>query len=86
MVKLHEQPRWTYPKSVPVGWVFLDRHRHNGITIRWRRGESQAYVLEGHRLGDHAVAGILATIPVMPTGWTDLAEIRALGQKWLRQR
>ncbi|MGH3773444.1 MAG: hypothetical protein ACRDRW_18975 [Pseudonocardiaceae bacterium] len=38
------------------------------------------------RGGDDTTAGVLDTIPVAPTGWTDLAEIRLLGQRWLRQR
>ena len=39
----------------------------------------------GHRIGDHAiVAGMLATIPVTSTGWTDLVEIRLLGERWGR--
>ncbi|MGH4014073.1 MAG: hypothetical protein ACRDSL_09125 [Pseudonocardiaceae bacterium] len=67
--------------------MFLDRHRHDGITIRWRRGESVAYVLDGQRIGDDTtVAGVLDTIPVAPTGWTDLQEIRLLGQRWVRHR
>ena len=75
------------PKAAPVAWVFLDRHRHEGVTIRWRRGEPVAYVLHGQRIGDDTTAaGVLDTIPVAPTGWTDLAEIRMLGQRWLRQR
>lgn len=75
------------PKTAPVGWVFLDRHRADGFTIRWRRGDPVAYVLDGRRIGDHAtVAGVLATIPVAPAGWTDLIEIRLLGQRWLRQQ
>ncbi|MGH3719347.1 MAG: hypothetical protein ACRDRI_11030 [Pseudonocardiaceae bacterium] len=75
------------PTTAPVGWVFLDRHRQGGLTIRWRRGEAVAYVLDGQRIGDHStVAGVLSTIPVAPTGWTDLAEIRLLGQRWLQQR
>lgn len=75
------------PKTALVGWVFLDRHRHEGVTIRWRRGEPVAYVLHGHRIGDDTTAaGVLDTIPVAPTGWTDLAEIRLLGKRWLRQR
>jgi hypothetical protein len=78
--------RGTTPKATPVGWVFLDRHRHDGLTIRWRRGDLVAYVLDGQRLGDHTTTGILATIPVVPTGWTDLAEIRQLGHRWLRTR
>jgi hypothetical protein len=74
------------PQTAPVGWVFLDRHRHDGCTIRWRRGEAVAYVLAGNRIGDHGMSEVLATIAVAPTGWTDLAEIRALGQRWLRTR
>ena len=35
------------PKTALVGWVFLDHHRADGFTIRWRRGEPVAYVLEG---------------------------------------
>lgn len=67
--------------------MFLDRHRDDGFTIRWRRGEPVAYVLDGQRIGDHTTtAGVLDTIPVTPTGWTDLAEIRMLGQRWIRQR
>lgn len=75
------------PKTVPVGWVFLDRRREDGITIRWRRGDQVAYVLEGKRIGDHTIGvGVLDTIPVAPTGWTDLVEVRQLGQRWLRQQ
>ncbi|MGH3853705.1 MAG: hypothetical protein ACRDR6_09415 [Pseudonocardiaceae bacterium] len=73
--------------TTPVGWVFLECHRQDGFTIRWRRGEAVAYVLDGERIGDHSTAaGVLSTILVAPTGWTDLAEIRLLGQRWLRQR
>lgn len=43
--------------------------------------------LDRFRHGDDTTAaGALDTIPVTPTGWTDLAEIRLLGQRWLRQR
>ena len=73
--------------STPVvGWAFLDRHRHDGYTIRWRRGDSVAYVLSGQRVGDHGMADVLATISVLPAGWTDLMEIRTLGQRWVRGR
>ena len=44
-----------------------------------------AYVLSGKKLGDHGMADVLGTIPVLPAGWTDLAEIRLLGQRWVRQ-
>jgi hypothetical protein len=74
------------PKALPVGWVFFDHHRTDGFTIRWRRGEPVAYVLDGQRLGDHAMTNVLGTISVAPTGWTDLAEIRQLGQRWARAR
>lgn len=77
----------TAPKATLVGWVFLDCHRLEGFTIRWQRGAPVAYVLDGRRIGDHAtVAGVLATIPVTPAGWTDLTDLRLLGQRWLRQQ
>lgn len=69
------------PKKAPVGWVFLERH---GFTIRWRRGDPVAYVLEGKQVGEHRMTEVLDTIPVSPAGWTDLAEIRLLAQRWLR--
>lgn len=72
------------PKTAPVGWVFLDRHRHDGYTIRWRRGDAVAYVLNGKRLGDHEMIDVLGTIPVLPGGWTDLAEVRVVGRRWGR--
>jgi hypothetical protein len=74
------------PKALPVGWVFFGRHRNEGFTIRWRRGDPLAYVLNGQRVGDHGMTEVLGTIPVLPAGWTDLAEIRALGQRWIRGR
>lgn len=70
--------------TAPTGWVFFDRHRANGFTIRWKRGDQVAYVLSGQRLGDHGMAEVLGTIPVLPAGWTDLAELRTLGQRWMR--
>jgi hypothetical protein len=74
------------PSTAPTGWVFLDRHRASGFTIRWKRGDQVACVLSGHRLGDHGMAGALGTIPVLPTGWTDLAELRTLGQRWMQAK
>lgn len=72
------------PKTAPVAWVFIDRHRHNGYTIRWRRGETKAYVLAGNRIGNHSDTDIVDTIPVLPAGWTDLAEVRGVGMRWIR--
>lgn len=71
--------------TAPTGWVFIDQHRHYGYTIRWRRGDTVAYVLRGKRLGDHGMADALGTIPVLPQGWTDAAEIRAVGKRWAQE-
>lgn len=56
------------PSTAPTGWVFLHRYRADGFTIRWKRGDPVAYVLAGHRIGDHAMTGVLGTIPVLPVG------------------
>ncbi len=69
----------------PIGWVFLDLHHQDRFTIRWRRGEPVAYVLDGKRVGDHAMTGVLGKIAVAPAGWTDLVEIQNLGRRWLGQ-
>jgi len=45
-----------------------------------------AYVLVGKLVGDHGMDEVLETIPVTSCGWTDLAEVRLLGQRWLRAR
>ncbi len=74
------------PRMAPTGWVFLDRLRADGFTIRWKRGDQVAYMLSGQRLGDHGMTEVLGTIPVLPVGWTDLAELRTLGQRWMRAR
>lgn len=55
-------------------------------TIRWRRGEPVAHVLCSQAMDDHGIAGVLDTIPVSPSGWTDLAEVRLIGRRWLRQQ
>ena len=70
-------------RAAPVGWVQLP----GGYTIRWRRGDPVAHVLAGQQLDNHGAAGVLDSIPVSPSGWTDLAEVRLVGQRWLhRQR
>jgi hypothetical protein len=74
------------PSTAPTGWVFLDRHRADGFTIRWKRGDRVAYVLSGKRLHDNGMTELLGTIPVLPVGRTDLAELRTLGQRWMRTR
>jgi hypothetical protein len=65
--------------------VYLEHHRH-GFTIRWRRGDPVAYVLAGKRLDDHGMTDVLDTIPVPVTGWTNLTEIRTLGERLLCRR
>ncbi len=74
------------PKTAPVGWVFLARHRREGITVRWQRGDRLAYVLEGKRIGSWTMEGLLGKISVSPRGWADLAEVRVIGEKWVRAR
>jgi len=65
-----------------VGWVVLETAR--GVcTIRWRRGDPVAHVLDGRQVGELSVA-VLGTIPVSPQGWTDVAEIRTRGRAWCR--
>lgn len=44
-----------------------------------------AYVLSGRR-DDHGTHDLLDTIPVLPAGWTDHAEVRQLGERWMRAR
>jgi len=78
--------RGSASKVTPVGWVFIARNREDGYTVRWRRGDAVAYVLGGQQLGNHGIVEVLDTIPVLPKGWADLAEIRLLGQRWLRGR
>lgn len=73
------------PSAAPTGWVFLDRHRADGFTIRWKRGDSVAYVLSGRRIGDHGMSEVVGTIPGFVGGWTDLAEIRGVGRRWVRE-
>lgn len=72
--------------SPPVGWVYLPE----GYTIRWQRGEDVAYVFAGKQMqtypGESNNVPVLATIPVSSSGWTDVADIRAAGQRWLRTR
>lgn len=74
------------PNTRPVAWVYLRRDRHQGHTICWWRGDPVAYVLTGKRIGEYGMTEMLATIAVLPAGWTDLAEIRSLGERWLSQR
>jgi hypothetical protein len=50
------------PSGAPTGWVFLDRHRAGGFTIRWQRGDRAEYVQSGQRLGDHGMTEVLGAV------------------------
>lgn len=76
--------RPTSPARPPVGWVYLPE----GYTIRWERGDQVAYVFSGKQMETYPAeplrVKIKATIPVSSSGWTDLAEVRLVGEKWVR--
>lgn len=80
------KPGGARPKTLPTGWVFFDRHRNDGFTIRWRRGDHEAYVLRGNTVGNWSMEGLIGKIPVSATGWVDLKQIRAVGEVWARGR
>jgi hypothetical protein len=69
--------------TAPTAWAYIHRGRAPGFTLRWKRGDPVAYVLSGRR-DDHGMHDVLATIPVLPAGWTDQAEVRQLGERWMR--
>ncbi|MPZ65721.1 MAG: hypothetical protein GEU83_09480 [Pseudonocardiaceae bacterium] len=75
-------PGGATPRPAPVGWVLLDA----GYTIRWRRGDPVAVIFRGDQRDQHGTVGALDRIPVSPSGWADLAELRKLGQRWLQQQ
>ncbi|HEX2297017.1 MAG TPA: hypothetical protein VHH34_00620 [Pseudonocardiaceae bacterium] len=63
-------------------------HLPSGYTIRWRRGDAVAYVFADQHTGcdsDDSLAAI-DTIPVPRTGWTDIAEVRLIANRWLRAK
>lgn len=71
--------------AAPVAWLHLRGGAANpqGYTIRWRRGDSVAYVLVGKQLDSHAVTDVLTTVQVPSQGWIDMEHVRAHGQRWL---
>jgi hypothetical protein len=75
----------TSAHAAPIGWVHLrgGAHAPEGYTIRWRRGETVAYVLVGKQLDSHAITGVFTTVEVPLHGWFDMSHIRAHGQRWL---
>lgn len=73
----------------PTGWVYLSAG-DAGYTIRWQRGDHVAYVFAGEQMTTYPdkplTVPVLATIPVPSSGWTDLAQIRFVGERWLRTK
>ncbi|MGH3928981.1 MAG: hypothetical protein ACRDTF_03275 [Pseudonocardiaceae bacterium] len=69
----------------PIAWLHLrgDPNNPEGYTIRWRRGETVAYVLVGKQLDSHAITGVLTTVDVPLHGWIDFNHVRAHGRRWL---
>lgn len=63
----------------PTGWVYMN----TDCTIRWRRGDREAYALRGNTVGSWTMEGLLGKVPVSPSGWADLAEVLLIGQKWV---
>jgi hypothetical protein len=50
------------PSTAPIRWAFLGRHRADGFTLRWQRGNRVEYVLSGQRLGDYGMTEVLGAI------------------------
>lgn len=70
------------PMTRPTGWVYLK----SDCTISWQRGDREAYVLKGNKVGSWTTEGLLGKVPVSPAGWVDLAEVRLIGEKWVRSK
>ncbi len=68
------------PKTAPTGWAYLN----SDCTIRWQRGDREAYVLRGNQVGNWTTENVLGTIPVPRTGWSDVADIKLAGEKWAK--
>ncbi len=43
-------------------------------------------IADGDKVGSWTMEGLLATIPVSAKGWVDLAQIRGIGEGWVRGR
>ena len=73
------------PMTSPTAWAYLPS---GDCTIRWQRGDNVAYIFEGKQLDTYPDeplrVEVLATIPVLPKGWTDLAHVRRTGENWVK--
>lgn len=75
------------PKTAPTAWVYLPA---GDCTIRWQRGDIVAYIFEGKQLDTYPdeplSVEVLATIPLSSRGWTDLVQVRLLGERWVKAK
>jgi hypothetical protein len=75
------------PMTSPTAWVYLPA---GDCTIRWQRGDKVAYIFAGKQLQacpDGPSRGeALDTITVPSKNWTDLAQVRRTGEKWVNAR
>jgi hypothetical protein len=76
-----------FPAYHPTAWIYL---ASGDCTIRWQRGDNVAYILAGEQLNtypDEALrVTVLDTILVPSTGWTDIAQVRLVGENWIRAK
>lgn len=62
-------------------------HLPGEYTVRWRRGDAVAYVFADRHTGDSQdTHGTIDTIPVSKTGWSDIADVRLIADRWLRTK
>jgi hypothetical protein len=75
------------PAYRPTAWAYLPS---GGCTIRWQRGDNVAYIFEGKQLETYPdeplKVKILATVRVLPKGWTDIDHVRRIGENWVKVR
>lgn len=71
----------------PTVWVYLPS---GACTIRWQRGDNIAYFFEGKQLETYPDetlrVEVLATVPVSSKGWADIADVRRVGENWVKAK
>lgn len=77
-----------FPSTAPTAWSYL---QSGDCTIRWQRGDNVAYIFEGKQLETYPDEPLptdilVATIPVFPTGWIDLGQVRRVGEAWVKAK
>lgn len=75
------------PMTSPTAWVYLPS---GDCTIRWQRGDKVAYVFTGRQLqaypDESPRVEVLDTITLLSKSWTDVAQVRRTGEKWVKDR